>query len=131
MPTILQRRSVSPTRRLILLGLLLVLFGLLLALLGSDNLPRVRSTLADIAPAATTLHPSDPCLARDAIALSGHHPSHPIPLAPHQKWPLTARQRVELRASSRVSGTIRTPRLLIWEGALFTGRHEMAAPARS
>ncbi len=38
--------------------------------------------------------------------------------------PITARQQVELREASRVTGTIRTPRLLIWEGACFTGRYE-------
>ncbi len=44
--------------------------------------------------------------------------------------PITARQQVELRESSRVSGRIRSPRLLIWEGALFTGSYELAGPAR-
>ncbi len=39
---------------------------------------------------------------------------------------LTARERVELLRSSRVSGTIRTPCLIIAEGALFNGNGEMA-----
>ncbi len=43
--------------------------------------------------------------------------------------PISARQQVELRESSQVTGTIRTPRLLIWEGARFTGRYEPAGPA--
>ncbi len=38
---------------------------------------------------------------------------------------LTARQRVELLRSSRVSGTIRTPCLVVAEGALFNGSCEM------
>jgi cytoskeletal protein CcmA (bactofilin family) len=39
---------------------------------------------------------------------------------------LTARERVELLRSSRVSGTIRTPCLIVAEGALFNGNCEMA-----
>ena len=38
---------------------------------------------------------------------------------------ITARQRVQLLAGSRVIGMIRTPRLVISEGALFDGRCEM------
>ncbi len=38
---------------------------------------------------------------------------------------ISARQRVELLASSRVTGTIRTPCLVIWKGAVFNGRCEM------
>jgi cytoskeletal protein CcmA (bactofilin family) len=34
---------------------------------------------------------------------------------------IAARQRVELRGSSRVEGTIQTPCLMIWQGAVFTG----------
>ncbi len=34
---------------------------------------------------------------------------------------IAARQRVELRGSSRVAGTIQTPCLMIWQGAVFTG----------
>ncbi len=45
--------------------------------------------------------------------------------------PISAQQQVELREASRVSGTIRTPRLLIWEGARFTGRYELAGPTHA
>jgi cytoskeletal protein CcmA (bactofilin family) len=38
---------------------------------------------------------------------------------------ITARQRVQLLAGSRVIGIIRTPRLVISEGAVFDGRCEM------
>lgn len=41
---------------------------------------------------------------------------------------ITARQRVELRGPSQVTGTIRTPCLMIWEGAFFSGKYEMAGP---
>jgi len=41
---------------------------------------------------------------------------------------ITARDRVELLHSSRVDGTIRTPRLVVAEGALFNGNCEMAGP---
>ena len=41
---------------------------------------------------------------------------------------VTARQRVELLRPSRVTGTIRTPCLVIWKGALFNGKIEMAGP---
>jgi cytoskeletal protein CcmA (bactofilin family) len=41
---------------------------------------------------------------------------------------MTARERVELLRSSRVSGTIRTPCLIVSEGALFNGNCEMAGP---
>ena len=34
---------------------------------------------------------------------------------------VTARERVELLASARVQGTIRTPKLMIREGAIFEG----------
>jgi cytoskeletal protein CcmA (bactofilin family) len=39
---------------------------------------------------------------------------------------ITARTRVELLSPSRVSGTIRTPCLVVTEGALFNGNCEMA-----
>jgi len=39
---------------------------------------------------------------------------------------ITARDRVELLRSSRVDGTIRTPCLVVAEGALFNGNCEMA-----
>jgi cytoskeletal protein CcmA (bactofilin family) len=39
---------------------------------------------------------------------------------------ITARERVELLRPSRVSGTIRTPCLVVAEGALFNGNCEMA-----
>jgi len=38
---------------------------------------------------------------------------------------ITARQRVELLRPSRVSGTIRTPCLIVAEGAVFNGNCEM------
>jgi cytoskeletal protein CcmA (bactofilin family) len=41
---------------------------------------------------------------------------------------ITARQRVELLASSQVTGTIRTPCLVIWKGAVFNGKSEMVGP---
>lgn len=41
---------------------------------------------------------------------------------------ITARQQVELLRTSRVTGTIRTPCLLIWKGAVFNGKCEMAYP---
>jgi cytoskeletal protein CcmA (bactofilin family) len=39
---------------------------------------------------------------------------------------ITARERVELLRPSRVTGTIRTPCLIVAEGALFNGSCEMA-----
>ena len=39
---------------------------------------------------------------------------------------ITARERVELLRPSRVTGTIRTPCLVVAEGALFNGSCEMA-----
>ena len=39
---------------------------------------------------------------------------------------ITARQRVELLGPSRVTATIRTPCLVIWKGAVFNGKCEMA-----
>ncbi len=41
---------------------------------------------------------------------------------------ITARERVELLRSSRVTGTIRTPCLIVTEGALFNGNCEMTGP---
>lgn len=41
---------------------------------------------------------------------------------------ITATQRVELLACSQVTGTIRTPCLVIWKGAVFNGKSEMASP---
>ncbi len=41
---------------------------------------------------------------------------------------ITAKQRVELLRPSRVTGTIRTPCLVVAEGALFNGNCEMAGP---
>jgi cytoskeletal protein CcmA (bactofilin family) len=41
---------------------------------------------------------------------------------------ITARQRVELLRPSRVTGTIRTPCLVVAEGAVFNGNCEMAGP---
>jgi len=44
---------------------------------------------------------------------------------------ITARERVELLRPSRVSGTIRTPCLIVAEGALFNGNCEMTGPEES
>ena len=44
---------------------------------------------------------------------------------------ITARERVELLRPSRVSGTIRTPCLIVAEGALFNGNCEMTGPDES
>lgn len=41
---------------------------------------------------------------------------------------ITASQRVELLGPGRVTGTIRTPCLVIWKGAVFNGKCEMAGP---
>lgn len=41
---------------------------------------------------------------------------------------ITATQRVELLGPSRVSGTIRTPCLVVAEGAVFNGNCEMTSP---
>jgi len=41
---------------------------------------------------------------------------------------ITARARVELLSPSRVTGTIRTPCLVVAEGALFNGNCEMTGP---
>jgi len=41
---------------------------------------------------------------------------------------IAAKRWVELLDSSHVTGTIRTPRLTIWQGAVFNGRCEMPAP---
>jgi cytoskeletal protein CcmA (bactofilin family) len=41
---------------------------------------------------------------------------------------ITARQRVELLRSARVTGTVRTPCLVVADGAVFNGNCEMAGP---
>jgi cytoskeletal protein CcmA (bactofilin family) len=41
---------------------------------------------------------------------------------------ISARERVELLRPSRVTGTIRTPCLVVAEGALFNGNCEMGGP---
>jgi cytoskeletal protein CcmA (bactofilin family) len=41
---------------------------------------------------------------------------------------ITARKRVELLESSRVTSTIRAPSLVIWKGASFDGQCEMPSP---
>lgn len=46
----------------------------------------------------------------------------------HVSGNLTARRRVELLASSRVTGTIRTPALVVGEGAVFNGHCDMGGP---
>ena len=40
---------------------------------------------------------------------------------------ITAKRRVDLLESSTVTGTIRTPRLTIWKGAVFNGTCDMPA----
>jgi len=40
---------------------------------------------------------------------------------------ITAKRWVELLESSTVTGTIRTPRLMIWKGAIFNGTCDMPA----
>ena len=42
---------------------------------------------------------------------------------------IVAKQRVELLRASRVTGTIRTPCLVVAEGAVFNGHCEMGGPA--
>lgn len=44
----------------------------------------------------------------------------------HVKGNITARQRVELLGASRVTGTIRTPCMVVAEGAILDGKCEMA-----
>lgn len=44
---------------------------------------------------------------------------------------ITAKHRVELLRPSRVTGTIRTPCLVVAEGAMFNGNCEMASPDES
>jgi len=41
---------------------------------------------------------------------------------------ITARKRVELLGSSWVTGTIRAPSVVIWNGAIFDGQCEMPSP---
>jgi cytoskeletal protein CcmA (bactofilin family) len=41
---------------------------------------------------------------------------------------ITAKRWVELLDTSQVTGTIRTPRLTIWRGAVFNGKCEMPIP---
>jgi cytoskeletal protein CcmA (bactofilin family) len=41
---------------------------------------------------------------------------------------ITARKRVELLQPSRVTGTIRAPSVVIWNGAIFNGHCEMPNP---
>jgi cytoskeletal protein CcmA (bactofilin family) len=43
---------------------------------------------------------------------------------------IAAKRWVELLDTSQVTGTIRTPRLTIWRGAVFNGRCEMPASVR-
>ena len=44
---------------------------------------------------------------------------------------ITARQRVRLLGGSRVTGMIRTPCLVVVEGAVFNGKCEMLSPKES
>jgi cytoskeletal protein CcmA (bactofilin family) len=48
----------------------------------------------------------------------------------HVKGTISARQRVELLGPSRVTGTIRTPSMVVVEGAVFDGKCEMAGAAQ-
>jgi cytoskeletal protein CcmA (bactofilin family) len=48
----------------------------------------------------------------------------------HVQGNITARQRVEFRGPSRVTGTIRTPCMVVVEGAVFDGKCEMADAAQ-
>jgi len=45
----------------------------------------------------------------------------------HVRGNITAKRWVELLDTSQVTGTIRTPRLTIWRGAVFNGKCEMPA----
>ena len=47
----------------------------------------------------------------------------------HVRGNITAQRWVELLDTSQVTGTIRTPRLTIWRGAIFNGKCEMPTPA--
>ena len=47
----------------------------------------------------------------------------------HVRGNITAKRWVELLDTSQVTGTIRTPRLTIWRGAIFNGKCEMPTPA--
>jgi cytoskeletal protein CcmA (bactofilin family) len=46
----------------------------------------------------------------------------------HVHGNITAKRWVELLDTSQVTGTIRTPRLTIWRGAIFNGKCEMPTP---
>jgi cytoskeletal protein CcmA (bactofilin family) len=48
----------------------------------------------------------------------------------HLRGNITAKRWVELLETSQVTGTIWTPRLTIWRGAVFNGKCEMPAPVR-
>ncbi len=47
------------------------------------------------------------------------------------KGNITARQRVELLGASRVTGTIRTPCIVVVEGAILDGKCEMEGAAQA
>jgi cytoskeletal protein CcmA (bactofilin family) len=47
------------------------------------------------------------------------------------KGNITARQRVELLGASRVTGTIRTPCMVVVEGAILDGKCEMEGAAQA
>lgn len=49
----------------------------------------------------------------------------------HVRGTITAKRWVELLETSQVTGTIRTPRLTIWRGAVFNGTCEMPTALRS
>jgi cytoskeletal protein CcmA (bactofilin family) len=48
-----------------------------------------------------------------------------IQVSGHVRGDITAKRWAELLDSSQVTGTIRTPRLTIWRGAIFNGKCEM------
>lgn len=48
----------------------------------------------------------------------------------HVRGNITAKRWVELLETSQVTGTIRTPRLTIWRGAVFNGTCEMPTASR-
>lgn len=49
----------------------------------------------------------------------------------HVRGDITAKRWVELLEMSQVTGTIRTPRLTIWRGAVFNGTCEMPTALKS
>jgi cytoskeletal protein CcmA (bactofilin family) len=58
--------------------------------------------------------------------VEAHIQAHVLKIAGEVHGDLTATQRTELYASARVFGNIRTPRLIVEEGAFFEGTCSMA-----